>query len=215
MFLKNYFYVKKMIRKVLKKPIVNKLVKDILKYDPYTYRHSMNVAYESAYIGKTMSLNNKEMLNLIMAAMLHDIGKTKIDINILNKPSRLTDEEFEEIKKHPKYGYDILLKTNAFDNDVLEGVLFHHENYDGTGYYGIIEKNLPLIARIVRITDTYDAMTDNRCYKCKIKKAEAISEMGNLTTIDQDIFNFFTEESFKSKGRHKHKIKHKKKNKKK
>jgi HD-GYP domain-containing protein (c-di-GMP phosphodiesterase class II) len=135
--------------------------------DQYTAFHSRNVAYYSYKIGKALKLANKECVHLYIGGLLHDMGKIGVSEAILNKPSRLSAEEFEQLKKHPEIGYDMLKHVPAFKkNSILEMVLHHHEKVDGTGYpHGLKGESIPLVARIMAVADAFDAMTSNRVYR--------------------------------------------------
>ena len=111
------------------------------------------------------------------AALLHDIGKIAINDNILNKADRLTREEYEEIKKHPSIGADIISKMDFF-KDITIYVRHHHERYDGKGYPdGLVGDDIPIEASILAIADSYDAMTSNRSYRKALTKEEALKEI--------------------------------------
>jgi len=147
--------------------IVNCL-NQIRSADEYTYSHSVNVSLISLLIGRWMKLSDEKLRLLVQAGLLHDIGKTKVPIEILNKPGKLTDEEFEEMKKHTVYGYRILESVSLIDRDVLAAVLMHHEREDGSGYpTGLTGEKIHLITKIVSVADIFDAMTSNRVYKGK------------------------------------------------
>lgn len=163
-----------------KNDFIKKELSILKDYDIYTYYHSLNVAVESAYTGFQMGLNDELMEQLIEAALLHDIGKKYIDINILNKKGKLTSEEFEIIKNHPKWGAQEIKQSGYFSDDVVNGILYHHENFDGSGYYGLKGEEIPLLAKLVRITDTFDAMTDKRPYHDQKNEADVLKEMANL-----------------------------------
>ena len=107
-----------------------------------------------------------DIKEVILAALLHDIGKSNIDHEIIVKPGRLTDEEFDKIKQHPYIGYRKLKQTGGYSANVLSGVLFHQEKFDGSGYpTGLAGKKIPLIARILTVADVFDALTSNRPYR--------------------------------------------------
>ncbi len=135
-------------------------------YDDYTYKHCLRVAMLSTSIAHELSLTQGDIKEVIIAALLHDIGKSNIDHEIIVKPGKLTDDEFQKIKKHPLIGYEILKKTGGYSANVMSGVLFHQEKYDGSGYpTGIAGKKIPLIARILTVADVFDALTSNRPYR--------------------------------------------------
>ncbi len=147
---------------------------DLRSYDNYTYHHSVNVAVYSVVVGKKMGLSKEELSDLCMAAISHDLGKTEVDPEIINKKGSLTDEEFAEIKKHPQYSYDILYKRNDVPATVRQAVLCHHENENGSGYpLGLVKDDIPLMAKIIHGVDVYDALTSKRSYKEPYSPAEA------------------------------------------
>jgi putative nucleotidyltransferase with HDIG domain len=142
--------------------------------DEYTYTHSINTAFYSMLIGNWLNLPGKQLCELISASLLHDIGKTKIPNNILNKQGRLNKEEYEIVKEHSVLGYEIIKDSTAFRKELKEAVLLHHERMDGSGYpYGLKGKAIGLYARIISIADVYDAMTQNRIYKNKVSPFES------------------------------------------
>lgn len=129
------------------------------------YAHSLNVAMISRMIGRWLHLDPHDLDVLMLAGLLHDIGKLLIPEELLNKPGRLTDEEFQEIKKHPRYGYDIL-KNQNIDSRIKKAALMHHERCDGSGYpSGLTEDTIDSFAQIIAIADVYDAMTAARSYR--------------------------------------------------
>lgn len=135
-------------------------------YDDYTYKHCLRVAMLSTSIANELHLSQPDIKEVIVSALLHDIGKSNIDHEIIVKPGKLTDSEFETIKQHPYIGYHILKQTGGYSANVMSGVLFHQEKYDGTGYpTGISGKKIPLIARIIAVADVFDALTSNRPYR--------------------------------------------------
>jgi putative nucleotidyltransferase with HDIG domain len=136
--------------------------------EDYTYYHSLNVAMICMMIGKWMRLDQPNIKNLVLSGLLHDIGKAKIPPEILNKPGKLSESEFEEIKRHSQYGYEILSKMKDVYHEVAVAVLTHHEREDGSGYpFGLKGEKLNLYSKIVTLSDIFDAMTANRPYKGK------------------------------------------------
>jgi HD-GYP domain-containing protein (c-di-GMP phosphodiesterase class II) len=132
--------------------------------DERLQRHCLNVGILNGIIGQWMELKENEIKLLIVTGVLHDVGKTKIPEEILNAPRKLTKEEFEVIKHHPVYSYELL--GDAFDERVKKGVLYHHERLDGSGYPdGLVGDELDLFARITAVSDVYDAMVSARSYK--------------------------------------------------
>lgn len=137
-------------------------------YDEYTYRHSLNVSVISAIIGKLMGLTLEETTILGHAGMLHDIGKIKISKNIINKQGPLNQTEFEIVKKHTIYGYEILRDIDYLDEVIKQCALSHHERLDGEGYpHALNGESIPFFAQIIAVADTYDAICSNRVYQPK------------------------------------------------
>lgn len=129
------------------------------------YAHCVNVALISRMIGRWLHFEQHDLDILTCCGLLHDIGKLAIPDEILNKPGKLTDEEFTLIKSHPKLGYDMLINQDM-DSRIKQAVLMHHERYDGSGYpNGLTSEFLPDFAMIVAIADVYDAMTATRSYR--------------------------------------------------
>ena len=134
-------------------------------YDDLTYVHSMNVALICNVMAGWLGKSQEETDLITMAGLLHDIGKLKMPVDIITKPEKLTDEEYEIIKSHPTLGHDILLESNV-DERIKNAAWMHHERYDGGGYpNGLVGEQIDDIARIVAIADVYDAMTANRVYR--------------------------------------------------
>ncbi|WP_428911939.1 HD-GYP domain-containing protein [Niallia sp. Krafla_26] len=147
--------------------------------DPYTSNHSKNVAKNSLEIAQKMNLP-KDMCDVIyVGGLLHDIGKIGIPEHVLNKPEKLTDEEFNIIKTHPTIGYNIIKHVTNFNkNGVLDVVLYHHERYDGKGYpKGLKGEQIPLVARIVAVADTFDAMSSKRVYRDELELEYILNEI--------------------------------------
>jgi putative nucleotidyltransferase with HDIG domain len=163
-------------------------------YDYYTYTHCVNVGVYSVGLGKEIGLSPKELERIGAGAILHDLGKAKVDINIVNKPGRLTDEEFIEMKKHPVYGYEILKAQFENDEIVLTSVRHHHEKMNGSGYPdGIMGDNLSLYARVVAVCDIFDALTTKRSYKPALSTFEALNLMKSkmLAELDTKLLTYF------------------------
>ena len=165
-------------------------------YDDYTYKHCLRVAMLATSVAANLGLSRADAKDVVTAALLHDIGKSSIDHDIIIKPSKLTESEFEEIKRHPYIGYNILKNSGekTFSPNVLSGVLFHHEKYDGSGYpTGIKDKDIPLIGRIIAVCDVFDALTSNRPYRKPWSVAEAEEYIlgASGTHFDFDITSAF------------------------
>lgn len=143
-------------------------------YDDYTYKHCLRVAMLSTSVCNELDMSEADTKEVIVAALLHDIGKSNIDHDIIIKPGKLTEEEFAEIKRHPLIGYNILKASNCYGGNIMAGVLFHQEKYDGSGYpTGVAGRKIPLIARIITVCDVFDALTSNRPYRKPWSVAEA------------------------------------------
>lgn len=161
--------------------------------DEYTKGHSHRVAEYSVLIARELGWNEKELSNLKNAAHLHDIGKIAIPDTILNKPSKLSEEEFSIIKEHTIIGANILKNISLIDH-VQEIVRNHHERYDGNGYPdGLKGKEIPLHARIVTVADSYDAMSSQRIYRNQLPPEKIIQELENNkgTQFDPEITDIF------------------------
>lgn len=143
--------------------------------DHYTFSHSENVAYYAQELAKAYGMNEEGIKIVYEAGLLHDIGKIGIDESILNKPDRLTKEEYEIIKRHVELSIGIIRHLPSLDY-VIPAVIGHHERYDGKGYpRGIAGDSIPLMARILCIADSFDAMTSKRSYKPKMSVDKAIA----------------------------------------
>jgi HD-GYP domain-containing protein (c-di-GMP phosphodiesterase class II) len=144
-------------------------------YDDYTYNHSFGVSVLSIAIGLALELKTNDLYELGFCALLHDIGKMSVPIEIISKPSKLTPEEFEIVKKHPAKGAEFFLRHNLANRRICAGVLSHHEKFDGTGYpNGLSGEDIPLFGRIISIADVYDALTSVRPYRQPSSPPEAI-----------------------------------------
>ena len=168
-------------------------------YDSYTYVHSVNVDVLSVIIGIGLGLRNEELEKLSQAALLHDIGKCDVPIEIVNKPAKLTTEEFEEMKKHPEYGLKRLRDGRSQGSEevhavVKNAVYSHHENWNGTGYpRGLKGENIHLFARIIHVADVYDALTAKRAYKDAMNPSDAIEYLmaNSGSMFDIEVVNTF------------------------
>ncbi|MBP9673981.1 MAG: HD domain-containing protein [Bacteriovoracaceae bacterium] len=173
--------------------VVEALGDSIVKKDRYTGGHTKRVEVFSEMIAREMKLSFKEMTDVRLAAVLHDIGKIGIEDKILKKKSPLTTEEFEIMKKHPQMGYEILSHIDGLSN-VLDGMRFHHERPDGKGYpYGLKGEDIPLIASIVSVADTFDAMISTRPYRKGLPPMTAYHEIMQYagTQFDQRVVEAF------------------------
>jgi HD-GYP domain-containing protein (c-di-GMP phosphodiesterase class II) len=156
--------------------LVDAIAATIDAVDGYSHRHSERVATLSRRIAVEIGLSAADQQIVHLAGLLHDVGKIAIADTILNKPGRLTADEFAEMKKHPLHGARILASIpSPAVAAVLPGVLYHHERWDGAGYpEGLREDRIPLIGRLLGVADFYDAVTSTRAYRPAIPKAEAM-----------------------------------------
>lgn len=157
------------------------------RYDEYTYAHCINVAAISVVFGEFLGLERRELNLLGIAGMMHDLGKTAVPSRIINKRARLSEAEFEEIKRHPQYGCDILKKQDKVPPEVIEAVRDHHEKYNGSGYPRKRTRNqTSSMARIISLADVYDALTSDRSYKDAILPNKALAIMYGMRDQDFD-----------------------------
>ena len=147
--------------------------------DPYTNGHSKRVAKYTRMIAEKLGFEGEELDRIYYVALLHDCGKIGVPDNILTKPGKLTDEEFQVIKSHTVRGGEILHAFKSLEN-VDEGARYHHERYDGRGYpEGLAGEDIPFIARMICVADSFDAMNTNRVYRNKLSKEKVIEEIEN------------------------------------
>jgi len=165
----------------------------IEKRDPYTGGHTRRVTMYSLATAKRLLLKPMEMKWLKISAVLHDIGKIGIDDHILRKPDRLNPEEYNAIKQHADMGAEIIDHIKQLKN-IIPGVKYHHEQFDGTGYpEGLKGEKIPILAKIVSVADTYDAMTTDRPYRKGLSKELAIKELRRCsgTQFDKEVVEAF------------------------
>lgn len=182
---------------------VQKLIAELSFHDFYTYDHSINVAMYSISILKALKpeASRIELLMAGMGGLLHDLGKIKIPTSIINNPGKLSDTDFEMIKKHPGFGLELLEGHTCSHHDVNFDVIKrvigeHHENYNGTGYPNKLEgKEISVFARITAIADFYDAITTKRSYHEVLSTEDALNVMSRSVgrKIDPKIFEVFRE----------------------
>ncbi len=157
---------KSIIDEIVKSGTIALDMADIRSFDDYTFAHSTNVAVLACVLGLGMQLPEDELNNLVTAALLHDMGKVLIPKEILNKPSRLTQEEYELVKTHPSKSYELIKERIDISAHVKKAVLMHHENEDGSGYpMGAVNIEIPFIAKMLHVVDVYDALISDRPYK--------------------------------------------------
>lgn len=141
------------------------------------FAHSIRVANLSYRLALLLDLSEKIEKNIYKSGLYHDLGKLKIDPKILNKPGKLTKKEFDYVKNHARYSYEIVLSL-GFGINIANNVLYHHENWDGSGYpKGLKGEEIPLASRIIRVADVYDALTSDRPYKNPLDLNKVIKVM--------------------------------------
>lgn len=186
--------VEDLVNHIIEMGDVNKSLYDIQTYDNYTYLHSIDTGIMATFLGLSMNLKESELKELTIGAILHDIGKTKIHSDIITKPGKLTEEEFEEIKQHPTYGKNILEKNFSISCEILKAVEHHHERVDGSGYpYGLTLHQISKFAKIISVCDVYDAVSNDRSYRQKFNPIDAyeliLAGCGNA--FDEEIVRNF------------------------
>ncbi|MDA9793195.1 HD-GYP domain-containing protein [Bacteriovoracaceae bacterium] len=145
--------------------------------DHYTYGHSMRVTYYALVVGRELGLDNSQLYDLEISSLFHDVGKIGIPDHILNKPSRLEEDEFKIMKKHPEMSAEILKGFDVFEQAALNAK-HHHERFDGRGYpAGMKGEEIPIYSRIILIADTFDAMTSTRVYRKGLPYSVAFEEL--------------------------------------
>ena len=172
---------------------VKSMVSTLDAKDPYTRGHSERVALIARRLGEDLGLPPGDLDDIYLSGLLHDIGKIGVDDRILRKPDRLTDDEFAQVKKHPLIGYDILRGLTNLQR-VLPGVRNHHEHYNGNGYPDALSGDqIPLMARIIAVADSYDAMCKDRPYRAglMINKIESILKNGRGKQWDPRVIDAY------------------------
>ncbi|CAM5214688.1 Putative nucleotidyltransferase with HDIG domain OS=Ureibacillus acetophenoni OX=614649 GN=SAMN05877842_109103 PE=4 SV=1 [Ureibacillus acetophenoni] len=159
-------------------------------YDEYLYQHSFQVTLYALAIAKELGYSYKEIKLIGIGAILHDVGKLQIPTNILFKPGKLTDEEYETVKNHAQFGFDILRNLHSISLLVAHCAYQHHERLDGSGYpRGIVEKDIHPYAKIIAVADVFDAVTSDRVYRNKLLPSQGIQllESGSGVLFDTKV----------------------------
>ena len=162
---------------VIRGNVITTINKSLFEKNRQEKRHSDRVGEFCQKIGQALGLSHTEIIKVKASGTLHDIGKIAIDENILHKPGSLTKQEWEDIKRHSEIGYRIVNSTFSI-TDMANGILSHHERWDGTGYpRGLKGSEIPLLARMIAIADSYDAMISNRPYRKPLTEEAALEEV--------------------------------------
>jgi HD-GYP domain-containing protein (c-di-GMP phosphodiesterase class II) len=198
-FTKNVDKTKMLVENIVEQIFKNKRLMvnmvDLKIFDEYTFFHSVNVSVLSVAIGTQMNFNREELYKLGLGGVLHDVGKVFISKEILDKTSKLTEDEFDRIKEHSALGYDYLRRKFDIPKECSLGVLQHHEKYDGTGYPDKIKSDsISLYGKIISVADVYDALTSDRPYRKAMLPSEAMEYImgGSGTLFDPDVAFSFT-----------------------
>jgi response regulator RpfG family c-di-GMP phosphodiesterase len=181
---------KRVVEQILKKGVLSLDLKDLRTFDGYTYAHSVNVAVISCIIGFGLKMNSEALEQLVMAGLLHDMGKLEIPPEILNKPTRLTNEEYNIMKSHAVLSYELIKERWDISSYVKTAVLYHHENVDGSGYpEGIGADRMTIYTKILHVADVYDALVSRRPYKEPYSPYEACEYLmgGGGIMFDPDV----------------------------
>jgi putative nucleotidyltransferase with HDIG domain len=169
-------------------------INDLKKFDEFTYHHSLSVSVLALATGKGLGLSEDALSRLGRCALLHDIGKQLVPLSILNKNGKLTEEEFETIKKHPLLGANNLKDSALVDDEIFISIMSHHEKVNGLGYpYNLRGNEIPLYSKIISVADVYDAITSYRSYRTPLQPLEAFEvifkDIGN--SFDYDVVKAF------------------------
>jgi len=174
--------VKSMAQMTMTEPHAMMALSMLKDYDNYTFTHSVNVSVIALAVGRACSLSEEQLKTLGLGGLLHDLGKLRIDVDIITKPGRLTDSEFDAIKEHPGFGAEIIKEMEDVTPEVMEIVLGHHLRYDRSGYPASAMSNInsPLV-QMVAIADAYDAMTTLRSYQRPFTPRKAIARLREIS----------------------------------
>ena len=196
----DYMYKRKLFESsCMRGKTINTIMNTLNEKNKREEQHSVRVSELCKSLGKSLGLNERKIYDLKTAGLLHDIGKIAIEENILNKPGKLTEDEFKEIKRHSEIGYRILSTVNEM-SEIAEYILLHHEMWNGNGYpKGLKGENIPMESRIIAIVDAYDAMTSERSYRKALSEEFAIEELQRNAGIqfDAELVKIFIEKVLK------------------
>lgn len=166
--------------------LLRSLLLTLYRHDPYTYRHSLRTVRLSLMLGRACALPRERLHALSLGAVAHDLGKIFVPADVLRKPGRLTPEEWDEVRRHPRAGEQLLLAAMP-DTAAARVVLEHHERWDGAGYpLGLSGREIDAGARVVAVADAYDAMTGARPYRKAMTYEEAAAELARCSGTQFD-----------------------------
>ena len=188
--------VKSMAQLTMTEPHAMMALSTLKDYDNYTFTHSVNVSVLALAVGRACNLTDDQLKTLGLGGLLHDLGKLRIDVDIITKPGRLTDAEFDAIKEHPGFGADIIKEMDDVTPEVMQIVLGHHLRYDRSGYPSDAAGNIasPLV-EMAAIADAYDAMTTLRSYQRPFTPRRAIARLKEISgsSLHPDFVMHFVE----------------------
>jgi len=190
-----YSIIDELLENILEDENILTVLGDVFLYDNYVYHHSFQVTTYSIAIAKEMNYSYEEIRQIALGALLHDVGKMLIPQEILFKPGKLSEEEFEEVRKHTTFGFDVLRGLHTVSLLIAHCAFQHHERLDGSGYpRGLIDFEIHPFAKIIAVADVFDAVTSNRVYKGKMQPSQgiAILEAGKGTLYDAKVVDAFT-----------------------
>ena len=165
---------------------IQSALSELATIEPYTARHSYRVGVIAGRIAEELSLDPKMIKRVTLGGMLHDIGKSGVSLSALCKPSKLSDDEFKDIMKHPELGAS-LIQSSPKLLDLIPAVLYHHERFDGQGYpFGLSGEEIPIEARVIAVADSYDAMTSDRVYRKALTHEFAVEELSRCAGVQFD-----------------------------
>lgn len=190
-----YSIIDELLENILEDENILTVLGDVFLYDNYVYHHSFQVTTYSIAIAKEMNYSYEEIRQIALGALLHDVGKMLVPQEILFKPGKLSEEEFEEVRKHTTFGFDVLRGLHTVSLLIAHCAFQHHERLDGSGYpRGLIDFEIHPFAKIIAVADVFDAVTSNRVYKGKMHPSQgiAILEAGKGTLYDTKVVDTFT-----------------------
>lgn len=190
-----YSIIDELLDNILEDENILTVLGDVFLYDNYVYHHSFQVTTYSIAIAKELNYSYEEIRQIALGALLHDVGKMLVPQEILFKPGKLSEEEFEEIRKHTTFGFDVLRNLHTVSLLIAHCAFQHHERLDGSGYpRGLIDFEIHPFAKIIAVADVFDAVTSNRVYKNKMLPSQGISilEAGKGTLYDTKVVDAFS-----------------------